>query len=284
MHTINDWAAARSDKWHRHLSGLEAMLAPIDAPLITALALTDPVRVVDVGCGAGATTLEILRQAPAGTVVHGYDLSPVLIDAAPRRPGAEASPVAFEVAEMGTAAPPLVPYHCLVSRLGVMFFADPPSAFANLRQWLVPGGRFALAAWGPVEDNGWMAATRAAVADAVALPPQDLTSPGPFRYADADALVSLLADAGFIDTTVADWRQPLPIGNRLPAPEAARFALASFSSFAELLSAAGPDALTRAERSLTARFAPYERDGAVTMPARVHIVTGRTRRAAGVRP
>jgi SAM-dependent methyltransferase len=156
-----------------------------------------------------------------------------------------------------------------------MFFNDPPAAFANLRRWLVPGGRFAFAVWGPVADNPWMTATRAAVAEAIDLAPTEPSAPGPFRYGDVAPLVSLLARAGFVDVTVTDWRQALPIGDRLSAPAAARFALASFSSFAELLSNAGGDAATRALRALAVRFTPYEQEGAVLMPARVHIITGR---------
>ena len=273
--TIADWASARGDKWRRHLAGLEAMLAPIDEPLIKALALTAPVRIADVGCGSGATTMEVLRRSPAGTVAHGLDLSPALIEAARRRHGAHDSSVAFEVADMGTMAPPQRPYDRLISRLGVMFFNDPLAAFANLRRWLVPGGRFAFAVWGPVVDNAWMTATRAAVAEAIELAPIEPSAPGPFRYGDVAPLVSLLARAGFADVTATDWRQTLPIGNRLPALDAAHFALASFSSFAELLSEAGGDAPTRARRALAARFTPYEQQGAVLMPARVHIITGR---------
>jgi SAM-dependent methyltransferase len=272
---VADWAAARSDKWRRHLAGLEGMLAPIDQPLITSLALTAPVRIADVGCGGGATTMEALRRAPAGSVAHGLDLSPALIEVARRRHGARDSSVAFEVADMGTMAPPEPSYDRLVSRLGVMFFNDPPAAFANLRRWLVPGGRFAFAVWGPVEDNVWMTAARAAVAEAIDLPPIDPSAPGPFRYGDAVPLVSLLTRARFADVTVTDWRETLPIGGRLPAPDAAQFALASFSSFAELLSDAGGDAPSRAHRALTARFSPYQQEGAVIMPARVHIITGR---------
>jgi hypothetical protein len=87
-------------------------------------------------------------------------------------------------------------------------------------------------------------------------------------------LLSLLARAGFVNVTVTDWRQVLPIGNRLPAPDAAQFALASFSSFAELLSTAGADAPAKALGALAARFTTYEQEGVVLMPARVHIVTG----------
>jgi len=273
--TVADWAGARSEKWRRHLTGLEAMLAAINEPLVRALALNAPVRVADVGCGGGATTMEVLRRAPAGSVAHGFDLSPALIDVARRRQGAHESSAVFAVADMGTMAPPGPAYDRLISRLGVMFFNDPPAAFANLRRWLVPGGRFAFAVWGPVADNAWMTATRAAVAEAIDLPPLDPSAPGPFRYGDVAPLLSLLTRAGFVDATVTDWRQALPIGDRLPAPEAAQCALASFSSFAELLSNAGGDAPTRAHRALTARFAPHEQAGAVLMPARVHIITGR---------
>ena len=274
LEPIADWAAARSDKWRRQLAGLEAMLAPIDEPLIEALTIAAPVRIADVGCGAGSTTMHVLRRAPAGSVAHGLDLSPALIEIARRRQGARDALAAFEVADMGTMPPPKAPYDRLISRLGVMFFTDPPAAFANLRRWLVPGGRFAFAVWGPIADNTWMTATRAAVAEAIDLAPVDPSAPGPFRYGDVSLLLSLLARAGFVDLTVTDWRQVLPIGDRLAAPEAARFALASFSSFAELLSDAGGGAPARALRALTARFEPYEQQGAVMMPARVHIVSG----------
>lgn len=270
-----DWAAARSDTWRRQIAGLEAMLAPIDAPLIEALALDAPARIVDVGCGGGATTLAALRRAPAGSVAHGMDLSPVLIDIARQRIGADAASVAFDVADMGVATPPARRFDRMVSRLGVMFFADPRSAFVNLRRWLAPTGRVALAVWGPLDENVWMTATREAVASAISLAPIDPDAPGPFRYGAVDPLLSLLRDAGFRDVVATRWRHALPIGRGLRAPDAARFALAAFSQFAEQLAAAGGDAARVACRSLAARFAPHERGGVVTMPGSVHIVTGR---------
>ncbi|MGE0392449.1 MAG: class I SAM-dependent methyltransferase, partial [Vicinamibacterales bacterium] len=158
------------------------------------------------------------------------------------------------------------------------------AAFANLRRWLAPGGRVAFAVWGPLDDNAWMAATHAAVADVIDLPPLESAEPGPFRYGDAESLVSLLARAGFVDVTVTDWRQPLAVGGGLRAPDAAAFAVAAFSSFAELLSDAGGDAALRACRGLTERFAPYERDGVILMPARVHIIAGRSATLGEHRP
>lgn len=272
---IADWAAARSDKWRRYLAGLEAMLAPLDEPLVKALALTRPMRIADIGCGAGATSVEVLRLAPEGSAVHGLDLSPALIDAARRRKGAGHPAIAFDVADMQTAPPPEPAYDRLVSRLGVMFFTDPRAAFENLRRWLVPGGRFAFAVWGPLQDNIWMSATRDSVAAATDLETLDASTPGPFRYADIPSFEALLARSGFVEMKVADWRGALPIGTSGTAAEAAQFALGSFSSFAERLATAGGDALTRATDLLAERFVPFERQGAVFVPARVHIVTGR---------
>ena len=155
--TGSDWIAARGQKWSTQLAGMEATLMPVDEPLLRALKLETPSRIAEVGCGGGGTAIELLRRAPAGSVIHGFDISPSLIEVARgrQRPGERA--VAFEVADMATAAPER-PYDRLVSRFGVMFFDEPQAAFANLVRWLEPGGRFAFAVWGrcgrqPLDDQ-----------------------------------------------------------------------------------------------------------------------------------
>ncbi len=155
-----DWRAARGEKWRAQCAGMEAMLTPLDEPLIRALNLDAPCRIADVGCGGGGTTLEILRRAPAGSVVHGFDLSPALIELARSRKRSDEPAIAFEIADMATAAAPADAYDRLVSRFGIMFFDDPPTAFANLVRWLAPGGRFAFAVWGPPAENPWITSTR----------------------------------------------------------------------------------------------------------------------------
>ena len=273
--TASDWAAERGEKWRTQLSGLEAMMRPIDEPLIRALCLDTPCRVADIGCGGGGTTLEILRHAPSGSMVHGFDISPALIESARARVPAAEHSIAFYLADMSSAAPPQEPYDRLVSRFGIMFYDDPPGAFANVARWLAPGGRFAFAAWGLPSANPWMTILRDVTAEIVEVPRADPEAPGPFRYADAKKLLTLLDQAGFSELEVVDWKEAIPIGGGLPAAEAAHFALASFSSFGELLAEAGTDALDAALRSLTERLLKMERDGIVRMDACVHIFTGR---------
>ena len=269
-----DWAATRGEKWRDQLSGMEATLAPVDEPLLRALRLDAPFRVADVGCGGGGTALEVLRRAPAGSVVHGFDISPALIEVARGRARSGDGTIAFDTADMATAPPPARLYDRLYSRFGIMFFDDPPTAFANLARWLAPGGRFAFAAWGHPRDNPWMTSVREVVASIVDVPSPDPGAAGPFRYAEAEGLLALLERAGLGELEARDWRGALPIGGGLPAAEAARFAVAAFASFGELLAAAGDRALEEARRSLTSRFSRHEEGGAVRMDACVHIFTG----------
>ena len=158
--TAADWASARGEKWRLQLEGLEASLRAVDAPLIAALDVTAARRIADVGCGGGGTTLEVRRQAGPHPIVHGYDLSPVLIDVARHRAATLSLNATFAVADVAVVPPPDGPCDRLLSRFGTMFFEDPPAAFANLRRWLEPGGRFAFAVWGPLADNPWMTTIR----------------------------------------------------------------------------------------------------------------------------
>ena len=270
----SEWATTRGERWRSQLAGVEAMTAPVDEPLIHALHLDAPYRIADLGCGGGGSTLQVLRRAPAGSIVHGFDISPALIEVARTRIPSEGSPIAFDVADMATAPAPDQPYDRVLARFSTMFFDDPPAAFGNLLHWLAPGGRFAFAVWGPVEENLWTTNVRDAAAQVIELPAANPEGPGPFRYAAADKLLGLLAKAGFTQLEVKDWRGTLPIGGTVSVAEAADFALAGFSKYGELLAEAGKEALNAARQSLITRFSRYERDGAVRLEACVHIVTG----------
>jgi len=270
--SASEWAGERGEKWCAQFAGMEAMLAPVDEPLIRALHLDQRCRIADIGCGAGGMALEILHRAPAGSVVRGFDISPALIEVARSRKPSEEGTIDFEIADMATAVTE-ARYDRLVSRFGIMFFDDAPAAFANLARWLMPGGRFAFAAWGPLAENPWMTTIRDAVAEVVDVPKPDPEAPGPFRYAMADKLLALLGQAGFGNLEVRDWRGQLSVGGGLSAADASNFALGS-SSYSEMLAEAGDHALHQARQSLISRFSRHEQDGIVRMDASVHIFTG----------
>lgn len=268
-----DWAGERGDKWRAQLGGMEAMLAPVDAPLIQALRLDAPYRIADVGCGGGGTTLELLRRAPSGSVVHGFDISQALIESARARAQREGCPALFTQADVATTPLPGAPYERLTSRFGVMFFDDPSAAFRNLASWLSVGGRFAFAVWGRPVDNPWMSLVREAVAEVVEVPAPEPDAPGPFRYAEVDTLRTLLGQAGFTGVDVHEWRGRLAVGGGLSATDAAAFSLSAFS-LGERLAEADDAGRRAAQQSLTARFGRHAHDGVVRLEAHVHLVSG----------
>src|SRR5205085_11992794 len=103
------------------------------------------------------------------------------------------------------------PFDVCFSRFGVMFFEDPPAAFANLRRALRPGGRFAAAVWASPRQNAWVELPLRVVT-AYLPPPPPASGPGPFSLADPALLEQLLARAGFSRPRVAPLGLPYLAG------------------------------------------------------------------------
>lgn len=271
--SAEDWAGARGDKWHAALDLLEATLAPVDQPLIDALSLAAGMRVADIGCGGGATTIAIAGAAPEASRVTGFDISATLINAARSKTPGQPSAIDFIHGDATKAPLPDRLFDRLTSRFGVMFFNDPDAAFGRLRQWLAPTGRFAFAVWGPPSENPWMMAIREAADGVVDLPTPDPDAPGPYRYAEIDGFYTLLRAAGFRNVDAAAWRGFLPVAGGVPANDAADFALSSFGP-GEFVKEAGDEAFAAVHARLAEIYRAHEGDSGVHMPAFAWIVTG----------
>src|SRR6185295_1239005 len=134
------WNGIDGEFWTRQQDRMDRTLAPVTGPLLAFAAPRSGSIILDIGCGCGATTIELARAVgPSGRVV-GLDISePMLALARERlRPFANATCLLGDAAEL-----PLrdLGAELIVSRFGVMFFGDPVAAFANLRTSLVTGGR-----------------------------------------------------------------------------------------------------------------------------------------------
>jgi SAM-dependent methyltransferase len=89
-------------------------------------------------------------------------------------------------------------FDLIASRFGVMFFADPRAAFANLLRAARPRGRLCFACWGPLEANcHWLIPYEVALRHLGPPAPKPPRAPGPMAFADPDYLRSFLGAAGF---------------------------------------------------------------------------------------
>ena len=268
-----EWSGERGEAWRDSMGPLEAMLAPVNMPLIEALDLDAPYRIADIGCGGGETSIALARNAYPGSAVEGFDISPALIDAAKAKEAYGQVPIHFKVADAEQPLGDTALFDRLTSRFGIMFFPNQETAFSNLANWLKPGGRFAFAVWGPAPDNPWMSSIRDVLKDHIVIPTPEPGAPGPFRYADADEFGSLLQSSGFSDVKSQSWKEQLSLGGGLAADAAADFALSAFS-IGQLLNQSDQLTAQAARLDLASLFSEHVTDGDVRMDAHVHIVTG----------
>jgi ubiquinone/menaquinone biosynthesis C-methylase UbiE len=129
---IELWNGDVSARWVNYQAELDRRLRPFGEPALEGARLREGARVLDVGCGCGATTLTIAEKVGTGGSVVGLDVSaPMLARARERAAGQDHA--RFELAD-ATTFTTTDPFDAIVSRFGVMFFADPIASFENLRR------------------------------------------------------------------------------------------------------------------------------------------------------
>ncbi|WP_293681163.1 class I SAM-dependent methyltransferase, partial [uncultured Phenylobacterium sp.] len=197
------WNEATGPTWAALQVPLDRQLAPLGRLAMDVLAPGPGERVLDIGCGAGDATLQLARAVAPGGAVTGADISRPLLEVARRRAASQPG-VAFIEADAQTY--PFEPgaFDAVFSRFGVMFFADPVAAFANIRAAMKPGGRLAFVCWRPPAENPIMVLPAMAAAPHLPPPPPppEPGAPGPFAFADPDRVRGILGDAGFADVGV----------------------------------------------------------------------------------
>jgi SAM-dependent methyltransferase len=191
------WNGSDGEFWVHEHERLDRTLAPILEALLAFAAPVPGSAVMDIGCGCGATTLELARQVgPEGRVI-AIDISePMLARAKERLSGYPNT--TFLPRDAGAVPVDDLRAGLAISRFGVMFFGDPVSAFANLRTGLAPGGRLRFACWRAIQENPWMQIPlHAAYEHVPRLPKPAPEEPGPFSFADKDRVSRILTAAGF---------------------------------------------------------------------------------------
>jgi len=177
-------------------------------------------RVVDLGCGAGRTTLELASRVGRDGEVVGVDIAAEMLARGRERTARLGiGNIEFLHADVQTHDLGEGRFDAAYSRFGVMFFTDPAAAFANIRRALRPGGVLSFVCWQSVLDNEWMLIPGAAVATVTgSLPPMPgPEEPGPMSLADPDRLRAVLDAAGFDSVAIAPHADQVVINeDRIP--------------------------------------------------------------------
>lgn len=244
------WNGPGATSWIDNRDLLDAMFQPL-ADLL-AEAVRPGEAVLDVGCGTGATTLAIARAVtPAGSAT-GVDISAPMIDVARQRAAAEAPGARFLAADAQDHAFVRGTYDRLVSRFGVMFFADPARAFANLRQAGRPGGEMFVIAWRGRDENPFMTAAERAASQLLPPSPAPPPATGQFAFADADHVARILSDSGWREAAI----DRLDITCAFPAADLPRYA-GRMGAIAPTLRELDADTREAVVEAILEGYAPY---------------------------
>jgi len=256
------WVALQ-DKLDRNLSGVTDGILPFAAARAGE-------RVLDIGCGGGTTSFLLEEKVGPEGAVLGADISRPLLGLARERAKAKGSRVQFLEADASASDFGGGRFDLGFSRFGVMFFADPIAAFANIKRAMAPGGRLAFVCWRAMRDNEW---TRVPFDAAKRfLPdegPADPHAPGPFAFADPARLKTILARAGFADVAIEKYDTTMRLGGTAQTAASEAFNIGPVAR-----AVAGLDEATRAKilAAIEAAWKPFESPNGVAPGAAVWLV------------
>ncbi|GAA3020327.1 class I SAM-dependent methyltransferase [Streptosporangium longisporum] len=265
------WNGYEGNHWADHPDRYDAVNSGFNDHLLTAAAIGDHDHVLDVGCGNGQLTRLAARRARLGHAT-GIDLSePMLARARATATGEGVANVTFTRGDAQVHPFAAASFDVAVSRFGIMFFADPVAAFANIGRALRPRGRLALLSLRGMGDNEVGTVFGAMVEH---LPPNPAPAgpgaPGPESLADPDRIREVLTGAGFEKVSCTPVDAPQVWGR--DAEDASRF-LGAWGPVRFLLDQVGEATAARARDALTEALRPYEEPDAVRLRGAAWLIT-----------
>lgn len=271
------WNGPAGDAWVELQAILDRMMKPLEELLVEIVSSGAPRRVLDVGCGTGATTLAMARALGAHGECTGIDISAPMIGAALSRAERERVPAQFIRADAQTYAFGPARYDLIVSRFGVMFFDDPVQAFANLRRAATEDASLRLVVWRGPDENPFMTTSERAAASVLPhMPALQPDEPGRFAFADPRRVRHILEESGWANIDI----RPVDVTCSLPGKALAH--VTRFGPLGRVLQETDEPTRTRVVKAVRAAFEPYVHGEEVRFTAAVWLVGARGSSASPV--
>lgn len=267
------WTSPAGLKWIEHEHALDTAMVGMLDMMLDAADIVSTDRIIDIGCGTGASTIEAARRVLEGRVL-GVDISdPLLTRAASRAAADGAQNTSFLLADAQTHDFSDQHFDLLVSRLGMSFFSDTVAALQNLSHALNDRGRMVFVCWASVVQNPWFAIPKRAAEERLGPQPKgDPDAPGPTAFQDCSRVVDLMARAGVsnIEAHPVEIFLTPPGGVSGAARAASRVGPA-----ARIMKACGGTASDEAaiEDAVRIAFGDFDEAGTVRVPALVNLFT-----------
>lgn len=269
----SDWTGTVGKSWAHEWQRTDRSFGELTDQLVETASVGKFTHALDIGCGAGELTLRLALAAPRSRVT-GVDISAELVAVAQDRLAGIAN-ASVELADAATWSDPSGDRpDLLVSRHGVMFFAEPIAAFSHLAAVAAPGARLVFSCFREPKDNVWVRELASAL-PAVDGPAPDPEAPGPFAFGRTDRVERILSSAGWRDIAFVPFDYPMIAGGgEEPEADALSYFLRigpAARTVANLEGQAREDTLSR----LRDVIAKHRQGDIVALPSAAWIVTAR---------
>jgi SAM-dependent methyltransferase len=275
MVTGLDWQGQVGREWADKADALDALLNPVGRLGMDALGDVAGQRVLDLGCGAGQTCLQLAER---GAIVTGADISPDLMAAARARDDhGRCRFVLGDAAAIDLGGP----FEAIYSRCGAMFFEHPVQAWAQLRAQADEDCALSVICWRAQHLNAWadlpLAVARPVLGDA-ATRPLPVGAPGPFAWAEREIFEPILTRAGWRELRCQPVQRTAPISMGMDPDPVARAVLffMRVGPLAGRLREVAPDLRAQVAQALYRQLQDHVQDGAVQLTTSAWIIQART--------
>ncbi len=270
MTGTSDWQGWVGRTWADEWRRTDRSFAGLTPHLLAVIAAIPGRQVLDLGCGAGEISLAVAQARPDARVT-GIDISSELVAVANQRAtDIGAQRVRFANADAGIFRDERAPADLLVSRHGVMFFADPPAVFRHLAHQAAPGAHLVFSCFRERTQNPWAELFDRVLPHAMPVP-ADSHAAGPFAFADPEHVRCSLAGWGEITFTPVDFTYVAGAGAH-PLADAIGF-FSRIGPTAARLAGLTAGARSNALAAMANVLEPYCDNGVVALPAAAWIVT-----------
>jgi SAM-dependent methyltransferase len=268
------WNGPGGRAWVQLQELLDQILEPFENLLVEVAARWPAVRVLDVGCGTGTTTLAIARRSGATGRCVGIDISEPMLALARQRGERENTNATFIHGDAQTYSFEPKSFDVILSRFGVMFFADAHEAFANLRRAATSEAELSFIAWRSAAENPFMTTAERAAAPLLSdLPIRRPDQPGQFAFADRGGVQALLETSGWSEINI----RPLDVECTFREKDLVRY-FTHLGPVGRALQGTGEPTRTQIVETVRAAFERYVRGAEIRFTAACWMVRARARR------
>ena len=269
------WSGAGGDVWVDKQREMDIMLNPLGERAIQGLDLSGERKILDIGCGCGATTLEIAKIVNQGEVI-GVDISePMLERATKTASDMMLTNTSFQVKDVQVDEMPRSYFDVAFSRFGVMFFEDPFEAFKNINHSLKDNGQLSFVCWQHASLNPWQSLSIQVIKEFLDLPAPAPKSPGPFAFEDKSYINEILTESGFRDIEIKDNQEDIVMFSGKSIREACEDYLTINPVVTEMLKNSPTKLREEILEALIGKFSDFHNNDGLLFPSATWIVTAK---------